>query len=179
MEIAGCFASAVLWWSIAASRFLCHSCLLSRGTPTAGCMDGPTGRGAFGSSCLAPEQMVKSLKLPVLYRYIIILHISYVNPSMLSWIAPENFIKHINHIKMVKIHSTHLLHLHPDNILQWAGDSSWVSSECSTAAESCVTHPPLSHGLEQSLDLCETHNPLSCRKQIGTTKGYRVAGIHL
>ena len=52
----------MLWWSMAASRFLCHSCLLSRGTPTAGCMDGPTGRGALGSSCLASGQMVKSLK---------------------------------------------------------------------------------------------------------------------
>ena len=52
-EMAGCFASTVLWWSMAASRFLCHSCLLSRGTPTAGCMEGPTGRGALGSSCLA------------------------------------------------------------------------------------------------------------------------------
>lgn len=38
---------------MAASRFLCQSCLLSRGTPTAGCMVGPTGWGALGSSTTA------------------------------------------------------------------------------------------------------------------------------
>ena len=56
MLMAGCLASVLLWCWMAASRFLCQSCRLSRGTPTAGCMVGPTGRGALGSSSLVPGE---------------------------------------------------------------------------------------------------------------------------
>ena len=70
----------------------------------------------------------------------------------------EHFVTYILHEENTNsyniiVHSTHLLHLHPDSILQWAGDSSWVSLECSTTAESYVTHLPWNHGLEQLLDL--------------------------
>lgn len=54
VEMAGDLVRVELWCCMAASKFLCQSCLLSRGTPTAGCIVGPTGHGAVGSSTLAP-----------------------------------------------------------------------------------------------------------------------------
>ena len=74
----------------------------------------------------------------------------------------------VTHKTTAALLGAYLLHLHPDSTPLWDDGSSWVVSECSIIAESCVTRPLWIHELEQPLDLekkkqCDTHSILLCR----------------